>query len=563
TLQPWPFSICPVCFEGPISARLGLLGRPLKKQWNEVSRRWSWTGGYLYTISPEALLSSAASGCKWCDFLVQRCGYTKQDLEGVQWSFRRTLRIRIGRMAAEWILRVVVDGVETHSWGYAVATSLAVDDPAAKWIPRRPRLPDVGSKRTLALAKACLQQCIREHERCKVLYRLAFPELPAFVPTRLIDCKCPQRPRVVLTKGVPPGAYIALSYVWGEEQPHRATEANISSYMTDGIDPATLPQTIRDAIHITRELGLNFLWVDSLCIIQDSPEDKHRELVFMRNVYLYAHLTIDAASAWKASDGFLEDRPPLKPWVVLPFVCPRRFANSPTEIGNIQIYTRSSTGDSIVGQDVLTNNYRRYYTRQRAWCLQETMLSTRSLVFTPWTVQLRCQTMTQNIGGADHDVLGDAPRLPDVVLHADREIERYSDEWIDIRQRWHDVVEDYSRRKLSYASDKLVACAGLAEMFSRALDSEYAAGLWNDDFLLHDLLWNVQLHFHPHPKEYLAPSWSWASFEDATVYYHLDVRHSQAMAVVVSCSVVAQDDALPLGPVASGRLVLQAHLFEC
>ncbi|KAH9887699.1 heterokaryon incompatibility protein-domain-containing protein [Cubamyces lactineus] len=583
---PGPYSVCPACLEGPISARLGLLRWPVEKRWNEDTQRWSWAGGYVYSISPAALLSRAASGCKWCDFVFQRCGYTKQDLEGLREFAGRILRIRTGRMKGEWILRVVVDGVETNSWGYAVSASL--DDPAAKRIPRRPRLPDVGSKRTLNLAKACIAQCAREHTRCKAsrptfeslpapigdngdsiapphmleLFHLAFPELPQFMPTRLVDCRCPARPRIVLTKGIP-RLYVALSYVWGENQPHRATEANLSSYMSDGIDPALLPQTIRDAIHVTHELGIDFLWADSLCIIQDSPEDKHRELVSMRDVYLHAYLTIDAASAGKASDGFLEDRPPLNPWLVLPFDSSRGAVSSPKEIGCLQIYAWSLTGDNSAGQDVLTNSYGRYGTRQRAWCLQETMLSTRSLIFTPWTVQLRCQTMTQNIGGADHDVLGDTPRLPDVVLHSDRRIERYSDEWIDIRERWHNVIEDYSRRKLSYASDKLVACAGLAEMFSRALGSDYAAGLWNDDFLVHDLLWNVQLHSHPRPAEYLAPSWSWAAFEDATVYYHHDIRSSQAIAAVVKCMAVARDNAFPLGPVVSGHLVLQAHLFEC
>ena len=96
----------------------------MQKRWDEIAKRWLWSGGYVYDIPPAELLSSAASGCKWCDFVVQRCGYTKQDLEDVQWVVRRTMRIRIGRMREEWILRVVVDGLETNSWGYAVSTSL-------------------------------------------------------------------------------------------------------------------------------------------------------------------------------------------------------------------------------------------------------------------------------------------------------------------------------------------------------------------------------------------------------------------------------------------------------
>lgn len=68
------------------------------------------------------------------------------------------------------------------------------------------------------------------------------------------------------------GRYLTLSYVWGGDQAHKTTSSNITTY-EGGIDPTLIPLTIRDAIFVTNALGFRWLWVDSLCIIQDSDQD--------------------------------------------------------------------------------------------------------------------------------------------------------------------------------------------------------------------------------------------------------------------------------------------------
>ncbi|EIW52272.1 uncharacterized protein TRAVEDRAFT_84086, partial [Trametes versicolor FP-101664 SS1] len=145
----------------------------------------------------------------------------------------------------------------------------------------------------LALAKDCVDECARGHARCRAL--LASHESDALLPTRLIDCSDPSRPRLAPTDGLR-GKYCALSYVWGEPQPHSTLTSNVHVY-TAGINPANLPQTIRDAIYVTHELGMQYLWADTLCIIQDSGQDKRRELARMHRIYRDAHLTIIASDA--------------------------------------------------------------------------------------------------------------------------------------------------------------------------------------------------------------------------------------------------------------------------
>lgn len=129
--------------------------------------------------------------------------------------------------------------------------------------------------------------------------------------------------RLVSTEGGY-GRYLALSYVWGEPQPHQTTTSNVSVY-TDGIDASLLPRTLRDVIRVTHTLGFQYLWVDSLCIIQDKDKDKVHEIGCMHLVYRYAHLTIIAANAQKVSDGFLKDRMAEDVvQITLPFLCPSR-----------------------------------------------------------------------------------------------------------------------------------------------------------------------------------------------------------------------------------------------
>ncbi|KAH9887696.1 heterokaryon incompatibility protein-domain-containing protein [Cubamyces lactineus] len=567
TLPPQSSSICSTCWNGPMMERLGIFERPVEKFWDDFTSSHLCAGGYAYDISSAELSSGASSGCKWCLFVVEHC---PKDV--LQWP-AGMINVRVGN-TRQGDFVIAVNDVEVKS-GF-VFTNLV--DSVARHVPRRPNLPDVESQRALALAKVCLEQCVNEHDVCRQRSSL-HPK--ASSPRRLIDCSNPLRPRIISTKKVP-RVYIALSYVWGEDQPHKTTKANISSYIRRGIDPETLPQTIRDAIHVAHTLEINCLWTDGLCIIQDSPDDRRRELTSMRDTYRHAYLTIDAASAEKVTDGFLRDRPLSDPELALPFL-DSRSPGKQTEIGTLYIsrsvkrprqdsredittvQDRPKGASSRLRNDGITTIYSLTsgYTGRRAWCLQETLLSTRCLVFNDLTIQLRCQTTTQNIGGALHDDSLDMLRLPDVLFRPRPQIERYSDEWKKVRQMWSKIVREYTRRSLSYSSDKLVACAALAETFAYALGSEYVAGLWGDGCILHDLLWQVS-SWSPRPTAYRAPSWSWASVngEVSMLIDHLDPS-LEALAEVIDCRVTAQNKKFPFGPVSSGSLILRGRLYAC
>ncbi|KAI0630020.1 heterokaryon incompatibility protein-domain-containing protein, partial [Trametes polyzona] len=434
------------------------------------------------------------------------------------------------------------------------------DDPTAGVTPWCPILLDVGSLRTLTFAKECIERCSGEHPDC----RSCLPTSPSTLPTRLIDCRDVNRPRLVTTTPGANGKYVALSYVWGGPQDkHHTTENNMAAYH-DGIDATTLPQTIRDAIYVTHALGIDSLWLDSLCIIQDSAKDKHREMASMRHIYRNAYLTIIAASASSVTEGFLHMRPPPAPIISsLPVICPPAESTG----GPLKQEAGTRTSLHLVGTLHLTALTERDPDEpidKRAWCLQELVMSPRALIFTSERLLYRCQTTTVNVGGTPHSTFLEVPRLPLSILAVDRLVSAHARDSAHLS--WWDVVMEYNPRTLSFPTDKLVACAGLADEYQAVLGSKYLAGLWRDS-LLCDLLWCVPCGAsNSRPQQYRAPSWSWASLDGSISCHSLLKSLSEGVrevATVVECTVTVEDEQVPLGPVTDGRLVLRAPLIRC
>ncbi|KAJ8454474.1 hypothetical protein ONZ51_g13002 [Trametes cubensis] len=288
----------------------------------------------------------------------------------------------------------------------------------------------------------------------------------------------------------------------------------------------------------------------------------------MRDVYRYAYVTIDAGGAQNVAEGFLQDRilSP-KPAALLPFICPcgdrADQSGSHTQIGKVYWVDSSNGRDYRVEYSTGVRAHVSH-TATRAWCLQEKLLSTRSLVFTTETLQLRCHTLTQNIGGAKHDNHGDVPRLPDITFRHERQVVVGSNEWEGIRRRWWDIVEDYTSRSLTNKSDKLIAISALAEMFAPSLGPGYLAGLWRNTVLF-DLLWQ-----RSNPSStcwtrlgYSAPSWSWASVDGPTKHRTRSSVSSEVSAEVLEVTMPLQDKNLSFGPITGGSLILSAALFRC
>ena len=157
------------------------------------------------------------------------------------------------------------------------------------------------SDHATGVSKGWFESCQFSHPACQSdkLYCL---------PSRVIDVRDPCRLRLHIAKGAS-GQWAALSHCWGNSVTKTLTTASIDE-MEDAISLAYLPQNFRDAITVTQILDIPFLWIDSLCILQDSREDWRNESARMGDIYKNSTITIAATNAKRSSDGFLRDRQP-------------------------------------------------------------------------------------------------------------------------------------------------------------------------------------------------------------------------------------------------------------
>lgn len=412
----------------------------------------------------------------------------------------------------------------------------------------RERVRDLTSPESYKLALRCVENCVDHHTKCPK------PQEDTILPDRVIDCTNTRKPKLVLTGGQR-GRYLALSYVWGANQPMMTTTQNIEKYCTEGLDMAQFPQTIQDAVVVTHNLSQRYLWIDAQCILQDSDADKARQLGMMCSIYRNSYLTINAACAAAATQGFLHrDRPQKVPNARIPYRCPDG------TVGAVWIAKRMDTDIPDASHSYWDELEPVSY---RGWCLQERMLPPRSLIYASDTLKYYCQTETANIGGALCEP-STGMRLPNAIYQP-QDTPVLDEDRKAYRQAWLAALFVYTLRAISVPADKLVAMAGLVEEFQRVYQDEYLAGLWRKTLLL-DLLWTSESAggAHTRPKEYRAPSWSWAAVDGliSARYMEESLNPDTERAEIVHCEVTLKDREVPFGEVTAGLLKVRGYLKE-
>ena len=149
-----------------------------------------------------------------------------------------------------------------------------------------------------------------------------------------------------------------------------------------------LPKTVQDAITVTKLLGFRYLWVDSLCIIQDSNEDKSKEIDRMGNIYLHSHLTISASRAAEATAGFLDARSynydiqlPARMNKTIPEITTAQRDKPVDTTASLPLVFSNGENAIVTIRRVLISPFRFEPVNTRAWTVQERMLSPRTLSF--------------------------------------------------------------------------------------------------------------------------------------------------------------------------------------
>lgn len=289
--------------------------------------------------------------------------------------------------------------------------------------------------------------------------------------------------------------YATLTHCWGISQPLKLT-LGTREVFKERIYYFQLPRTFQDAVVTTRALGLRYLWIDSLCIIQDSKQDWEKQCIAMVQIYRDSYITLGGPGTPSCTSGFLHPRVTL------------------TESIQVSDGTHSQT---IIlahrGTDPLmeTQEVQRDSTLDtRAWILQERILSRRVLYIGTYGMHLECFTHVRN----------EACHYPIIPPQRSWRVLKKKFDAIKttrgLSDYWQDILHTYSRLDLTHPSDKLPALSGLAANFQELMGFTYLAGLWKEE-LPRGLAWykpanlvrRHTLRVPGHP--YVAPSWSWAS----------------------------------------------------
>jgi Heterokaryon incompatibility protein (HET) len=180
-------------------------------------------------------------------------------------------------------------------------------------------------------------------------------------PTRLIHIVSDSEVQLLNTREMELIDYSALSYCWGGQASGRTLREN-AERRASYLQIRNLPQTIQDAITLTKGVGLRYIWVDSVCIVQDNAEDWARESALMQEVYSNASFTICASSAAKADAGLFGERTAWK------------YPAKPCKFGSFWVSILEFPFNDVVNRSTWSS---------RAWTLQEERLSPRLLYWTP------------------------------------------------------------------------------------------------------------------------------------------------------------------------------------
>lgn len=404
---------------------------------------------------------------------------------------------------------------------------------------------DVGSDACFKLVDEWVRKCNDEHA--------CYQGGKADLPTRVLDVG-PKDPVLLIANGTR-DRYVTLSHCWGGEQPLVTTTATLAERRA-GIPMMSLPPLYRDAVAVTRRLGIRYLWIDSLCILQDSKTDWAEQASRMGDIYRMSYLTLYALESSNCHETMLVRRQPVVP------LTPGDGTAQPKD---------------LYGERRREHIFRTAPLCQRAWALQERLLSPRLLYYSHHELFWECLACTAREGSHRAAMYKPTPyryesyQCPEVrklLLYPQEENPVFP---VSLPSDWQIIVSEYTRCHLTFPSDTLPAISGLATAFQKNTGYTYVAGLWQQD-LVNGLLW-----FCPPEQDYSAvdreahcdlqrPSWSWIACQRAVQFKSLRDEGELARPRDAELEFVSAEVELlgpdPMGEIISAALVVEAFFFD-
>lgn len=503
---------------------------------------------------------SAENGCPGCSLLSKGISVSAaQDSDPVHIIFVSGLPLRIE--SSDMDLEFYVPGAPFPSPNIGQARQISTSLDAAL---------------SARFAKEWLSRCESTHVVCGASL---LGNREARPPKRFLDVGSidgSEDPRLVETDNIS-SPYLALSYRWGEgkDENFKTTKSNIRERLVC-IKYKQLPKTYQDAISITRHLGVRYIWIDALCIVQrdenewwgeDDKKEWLEEAQKMGSVYQGALLTLSATCSSGVRQGFLGPRPIRQGYPLEEVEYPKAKISWTTYDGKtIDVFVRQRLAHSVIvpedadpkGCPLLT----------RGWTFQERLLATRTLHFLPQELLWECKCdywcecmsvaadqiwKTGEMRGSSYNrAMSDPQKINPVTL-------------------WQTLITDYSRRHLKEEKDRLLALSGIALQFKNSTlgIGRYLAGLWERGLLRH-LIWQSdhcpRFQSEKRPSdvqmpERKLPSWSWiaTSLPVRWTSLHHENLESDTQVLEAFCM---YNDVDRLSQVESGRIVVSARVVD-
>lgn len=369
-----------------------------------------------------------------------------------------------------------------------------------------------------------LQNCLKNHSNCSK------SETRKWLPRRLIfvgSSKWSKEVRLCDSESAQEYDYVTLSHRWGQKPIFCLKAENIQDLRND-IPTSELPKNFQDAISITRRLDIKYIWIDSLCIIQDSRDDWLQESAQMCDVYKYAVCNLAATGFDNGEEGLFTFRSPTSTApCTLNMTYARKTGQDEQSVTNVQPIWLIESRFWEIDVSIAPLNC-------RAWVVQERALSPRTVHFGKRQLFWECKRLAASETfprGFPRDSVqtytGNSPKLFDQpfstltqgpLTKAELKHELY--------KHWERLVHVYTMTNITYSSDNLIAISGLAKEFRSLLgNDDYLAGLWQGNFscgLLWTLAWDPDGHFRSEGPNAStgarAPTWSWASINRTIEY---------------------------------------------
>lgn len=436
---------------------------------------------------------------------------------------------------------------------------------------------DPGSQTSLAIASDWLRDCLENHDSCNPPPEFRWP------PKRLINVgNETQKPFMV---EIPLGSsrlrWVSLSYCWGDQPALKLTPETMEM-LRSGISLDRFDPTIRDAILITRALGITYIWIDALCIIQDdSSRDWDEQASKMVEIYGGSTMTLVASSSNSVKNGFLKERD----LQYIPVLSSSNLAiGSASARPPARLFVSAEWNKN---KDGLNGPW-----SDRGWTMQEGLLPNRLLCYTEHQMTWKCceeERFERGVTKHLHDEVARILTYSDDIafgsgwlwnLGTFMKFKRFPD-YIpsnldypllsdpETFRLWYDLIQEYTQKRFTHINDRLVAISGLAKIFGNTIRSdEYVAGLWKAD-LIRGLMWHVngaRLISRQSPDDVQAihnafPSWSWASVGYELVENsHKESNAFRVLSVVEDVQIDLVDQRHPFGAVKSGSVTVTGPL---